>query len=69
MPTVTSVPSGPLIFAVASLLLCPAIDSPSTETIVSPTSIPAFAAGDPGNTWATPRPCLTGTTLNPIPEK
>ncbi len=68
-PIVTWVPSGPLIIAVASVLVTPAIDLPSTETIVSPASIPAAAAGEPGKTLATRRPRLTSITESPIPEK
>ena len=36
----------------------PAIDSPSTETIVSPASIPASSAGEPGKTLADPQPAF-----------
>ena len=41
----TSVPSGPLILLVASALLSPAIESPSTETIVSPAIDPGLLGG------------------------
>ena len=67
-PIVTSVPSGPLILAVATSLSTPAIESPSTETTISPTSIPARSAGERLKTWPTLRPFLTGITESPIPE-
>ena len=51
------------------MLLSPAIESPLTETIVSPTSIPAPSAGEPRKTWTARRPRLTGTTEMPTPEK
>ena len=49
-------PSGPLIRAVAIGAASPAIEPPSTETIVSPASIPARSAGEPWKTRSTRRP-------------
>jgi hypothetical protein len=68
-PIFTVVPALPLILAVATSESSPAIDSPLTETITSPTRMPAPWAGVPGSTRATRSPFLTSLTVSPTPEK
>jgi hypothetical protein len=58
-----------LIIAVATSAGSPAIDSPSTEEMTSPSRIPASLAGVSSNTVVTRRPRLTSRTLSPTPEK
>ena len=65
---VTSVPGRPLIREAATVEETPAIDSPSTATIWSPTSRPASSAGVSSKTRATRRPRFVSVTLSPIPE-
>jgi hypothetical protein len=54
--------------AVAIAESTPAIESPFTETITSPISIPARAAGDRAKTRDTRKPRFTSLTLSPTPE-
>ncbi len=61
--------AGPLIRAVETSEGTPAIDSPSTATITSPSSIPARSAGVSGKTLATRSPAWTSVTVSPTPEK
>ena len=69
MRSSTAVPAGPLIRAVETSEGIPAIDLPSTATIRSPCSSPAFSAGVSGSTLATRRPCGASVTVSPTPEK
>ena len=64
----TLVPAGPLIFAVATELDCPAMDLPSTSVTKSPFLMPAFFAGEPSNTLITRRPRLSWSTAIPTPS-
>ena len=64
---VTSVPGLPLIRLAAAVEETPAIDSPSTATISSPTRCPAFSAGVSSKTRAMRRPRFDSMTLRPIP--
>ena len=66
--SVTLVPAGPLILAVATELDWPAIDLPSTSVTKSPFLMPAFLAGEPSNTLITRRPRRSWSTLMPTPS-
>ena len=64
---VTSVPGLPLIRLAAAVDEIPPIGSPSTATISSPASMPAFSAGVSSKTRAMRRPRFDSMTLRPIP--
>ena len=53
---------------VATSLLSPAIERPSTDTIRSCLRMPASAAGEPSKTFSTRRPRLSFSTLIPTPS-
>ncbi len=61
-------PDGPLIRPVATSLLTPAIERPSTAVITSPSRIPAFSAGEPSKTRSTLSPRRSSSTFMPTPS-
>ena len=64
----TFVPAGPLMRPVATSLLSPAIERPSTDRIRSCLRIPAPAAGELSKTLSTRRPRSSFSTLMPTPS-
>ena len=64
----TSLPAGPLIRPVASSLLRPAIERPSTDRIRSPFAIPASCAGESSKTVRTLSPRRSSSTVIPTPS-
>ena len=65
----TSVPTFPLIFAVATSAGMPPSFLPSAARITSPTAIPAPSAGESGKTVVTSRPSGTSLIERPTPLK
>ena len=68
MPSFTGVPSLPLMRAMLASMAASAVGCPSTVTMMSPGLSPAFAAGDPSNTFVITRPCLPFSRAAPMPE-
>ena len=64
----TLVPAGPLMRPVASVLLMPAIECPSTSRIRSPFWMPAPAAGAPLKASSTRSPRSSFSTVMPTPS-
>ena len=66
--SLTDVPAGPLIRAVATSLLTPAIERPFTARMKSPLLTPPRSAGVFSKTLSTLRPRRSSSTFIPTPS-
>ena len=67
-PSVTFVPSAPVIRPADAVADSPATATPSTDTIQSPAAMPAALAGEPAKTWVTTSFLPRLSNLAPIPK-